>query len=247
MSTLPISCILTTHNRVDRAQEAAESVLRQTWRDLELIAVDDYSQDGTFEALEWKAFGDPRMRVVRSALPHHSEEGGRPEQVNRYAANINQAWRLCRGDLICFLCDDAWYEPECFATIASFAAVHPDGMAFYVPCLVSYEGRAALLLPAESSLENAHGRVDHSSVFMRRELMETLAAEYGDPWDVDPLYWQCGDARFFARFTGRWPLVGIGQGDPLVHDHKGADSMQMLAARGEGPAGGLPAPPDPYR
>ncbi len=241
-----ISCILTTHNRFERAQTAAESVLSQTWRDLELIAVDDYSSDGTWEALRWKAFGDPRMTLVRTCLAHHLADGGHPHQINRYAANINQAWRLCHGDLICFLCDDAWCEPTCFAAVASFVVAHPQDMALYVPCLVSYEDGNTLLLPAEAYLENAHGRVDHSSVFVRRELMETLMAEYGDPWDVDPLYWQCGDARFFARFTGRWPLVGIGKGDPLVHDLKGADSMQILAARGEGPAGGLPAPPDPY-
>ncbi len=241
-----ISCILTTHNRLERARLAAESVLQQTWRDLELIAVDDYSRDGTFEALEWKARADRRMRVVSSSLPHHLEEGGRPEQINRYAANINQAWRICRGDLICFLCDDAWYEPECFATVASFATAHPSDMAFYVPCLQSFAIWADLVLPAEESIQKAHGQVDHSSVFVRRELMETLATEYGDPWDVDPTYWQCGDARFFARFTGRWPLVGIGGDAPLVHDHKGTDSIQILAIDGEGPAGQLPAP-NPYK
>jgi len=43
---------------------AAVSILRQTWRDLALVAVDDGSRDGTREALERLAARDRRLMVV---------------------------------------------------------------------------------------------------------------------------------------------------------------------------------------
>ncbi len=46
---------------------AASTILRQSFRDLTLVAVDDGSTDGTLEGLRRLAERDPRVRIVRGA------------------------------------------------------------------------------------------------------------------------------------------------------------------------------------
>ena len=47
-----VSAIIVTHNRLPLLEKAADSVLKQTWQNLELIVVDDGSTDGTRERME---------------------------------------------------------------------------------------------------------------------------------------------------------------------------------------------------
>jgi len=62
-----VSVVLATHNCDERYLIAAlESILQQTYRDLELILIDDASTDGTWELLEQLARGDHRIRLLRN-------------------------------------------------------------------------------------------------------------------------------------------------------------------------------------
>ena len=63
MSSPSISVVIPTYNRVSTLGRAVQSVLAQTFADLELIVVDDGSTDDT--ALLLAAFDDPRLRVIR--------------------------------------------------------------------------------------------------------------------------------------------------------------------------------------
>jgi glycosyltransferase involved in cell wall biosynthesis len=67
---------------------AIESVLNQTWSNLELIVVDDGSGDHTWEVLQSFAARDPRVLVLR----HEQNRGA-------YAAR-NTALRHATGDLV---------------------------------------------------------------------------------------------------------------------------------------------------
>ncbi len=59
-----VSVIVPCYNREDTAAEAITSVLDQSYRDLEVIAVDDGSTDGTWEVLQ--SLDDPRLRLARN-------------------------------------------------------------------------------------------------------------------------------------------------------------------------------------
>ncbi len=62
-ATRVISVIIPAYNVVDFVREAVDSALAQTFRDIEVIVVDDGSTDGSADAL--RDLDDPRLRVVR--------------------------------------------------------------------------------------------------------------------------------------------------------------------------------------
>ncbi|WP_349829295.1 glycosyltransferase family 2 protein [Brevibacterium litoralis] len=59
-----VSVVIATRNRADLLEESLESVVHQTWGDLEIVVVDDGSTDGTAQLV--RNHPDPRVRYVRS-------------------------------------------------------------------------------------------------------------------------------------------------------------------------------------
>ncbi|MDO5631739.1 MAG: glycosyltransferase family A protein [Paracoccus sp. (in: a-proteobacteria)] len=62
-----VSVIMAAFNAADTITAAARSILNQTWRNLELLIVDDASTDGTTAALRQIAASDDRVRVIRNS------------------------------------------------------------------------------------------------------------------------------------------------------------------------------------
>jgi len=88
-----VSVIIPTYNRADTIERAVNSVLAQTWRQLEVIVVDDGSTDQTVAIL--KKYGD-KIRVIR-------RQNGGP------AVARNTGIKAATGEIISFLdSDDAW-------------------------------------------------------------------------------------------------------------------------------------------
>src|SRR5688572_25469083 len=61
---------MTTFNTSSRVEAAIASVLGQSWRNLELIVVDDASQDDTHKRVQSLAARDARLRFIR--LPRNA-------------------------------------------------------------------------------------------------------------------------------------------------------------------------------
>src|SRR5688572_16958601 len=93
-----VSVIIPTHNRAQSVVTAIASVVRQTFQDLEIIVVDDASNDDTAEVLA--QFRDKRIKVIR----HQTNRGG--------AAARNTGIRHSTFDYIAFLDDDDEWLPE---------------------------------------------------------------------------------------------------------------------------------------
>ena len=90
-----VSVIIPTFNRAHTLCRAVNSVLNQTFRDLEVIIVDDDSKDNTEEIL--RKFNDPRVVYVK----HKSNRGA--------GAARNTGIKNAEGKYIAFLdSDDEW-------------------------------------------------------------------------------------------------------------------------------------------
>ena len=93
-----VSVILPTYSRAALIGRAIESVLSQTYRDFELIIVDDGSDDNTETVV--KDFWDERIHYTR----HHANKGA--------AAARNTGLKLAKGELIAFQDSDDEWLPE---------------------------------------------------------------------------------------------------------------------------------------
>jgi GT2 family glycosyltransferase len=96
-----VTVLLPVHDAERYLPEAVESVLAQSYRDFELLAIDDGSRDGSAAILDAYARRDPRVRVVRR--PH---EG--------LIATLNEGLALARGELIARMDADDVALPERF-------------------------------------------------------------------------------------------------------------------------------------
>src|SRR5919109_970055 len=64
-SSMEVSVIIAAHNVEKFVGRAIDSVIAQTFRDWEIIVVDDASTDGTARTVEDTGREDPRIRLLR--------------------------------------------------------------------------------------------------------------------------------------------------------------------------------------
>jgi glycosyltransferase involved in cell wall biosynthesis len=113
-----VSVIIPTYNRAHLIGRAIQSVLNQTYRDFELIIVDDGSTDNTEEVVG--SFKDSRIKYI-----HHKENKGGTAARN---TGINDA----NGEYIAFLdSDDEWLPEKLEKQINCFAKCSDSVGAVY--------------------------------------------------------------------------------------------------------------------
>lgn len=112
-----VSVVTPTFNRADFLPFAVESVLAQTFRDFELLVIDDGSTDSTRHLME-SYTKDLRVRYFYQ-----------PNQGQSVARN--RGLEEARGEFICFLdSDNAWFPDKLQKSLDAFR-VHPDVDVIY--------------------------------------------------------------------------------------------------------------------
>jgi len=106
------SILLPCHNYGQYVAEAIESVLGQTWPDLELIVIDDASTDDSWSIIE--GFDDPRVTAVRA------------ERNRGLRATLNVALAMSTGDVVGVLNADDRYPPHALQRYHDAFTDHPD-------------------------------------------------------------------------------------------------------------------------
>lgn len=112
MSAPTVTVLMPARNAAAHVEEAARSILAQTFRDFELLVVDDASEDDTVARL--KALGDPRIRII-SAL-----------RRLKLAGALNLGIREARGALIARMDADDIALPRRLEKQTAFLRDHPE-------------------------------------------------------------------------------------------------------------------------
>lgn len=87
MSEVKLSVIVPAYNAVNYIEECMESLVHQTLKDIEIICVDDGSNDGTEDILDLYAERFPNITVVHQPCI---------SQANA----VNRGWRMAKGEYI---------------------------------------------------------------------------------------------------------------------------------------------------
>lgn len=204
-----VSIIVPAYNAASTLLQTLDSLLNQTYRDYEVVLVDDGSTDATRRLAEAYC-ANPRMRVVR--------------QSNRGAAAArNTGIAAARGRYIGFCDADDMWHPQKLATHVEHLDANPDiGVSFSATTLVDEEDRplGQFQRPKLHNISAAHlfkrnpvGTV--STVVARREALEEVSYrpyhENDRDWVFDEQLQAFDDFECWLRMalTTLWKIEGV--------------------------------------
>lgn len=176
-----VSAIITTHNRKDLAEKAINSVLSQIYKNIELIVVDDASEQSISEY--FRSMADQKGFTYIYINPEESLGGNHARNVGIDAS---------KGDLIAFLDDDDEWMPEKTTLQLDFLQTHPDYGVVSCLRIKEYDFKKTVV---ESSKYKIEGDI-HESIFasipyvtstimIRRQILEDIGG-----FDENLRYWQ---------------------------------------------------------
>jgi len=186
-----VSIIIPTYNRRDFLREAIRSVLEQSFRDFELIVVDDGSDDGTREMIQ---------REFPGLLTYLYQEN---QGVSRAR---NRGLELAQGEFVAFLDSDDLWLPRKLERQMAFMQSHPKAQICYTDEI--WIRRGVRVNPKKKHAKYSgwiYPRclplciISPSSALMRRGLLE----EVGGFDEELPV---CEDYDLWLRISARHPI-----------------------------------------
>lgn len=193
-----VSVVMSVYNGERFLEEAVDSILGQTYRDLELIVIDDGSTDRSSAILERRARDDPRLRVFRQA------NVGLTRSLNR---GVERA----TGEFIARMDADDVADPKRIESQVAFMETHPDvgllGTGFH-----EIDGAGRILgvksFPTDDrSLRETLIRYNpffHASVMLRRDVFATVGL-------YDPGWPYVEDYELWLRVARRYRVANLAE------------------------------------
>ena len=201
-----VSVVIPTYNRAGYIGQAVASALGQSFRDLEVIVVDDGSTDATAKVLN--SFSDPRLVCIRQ------------ERAGRSRAR-NVAISAARGEYITFLDSDDYYLPFKVELQVSFLDANPDiGMAYTSAACIGDNGEplnytyralaSGWIYPSVAFF--IPNTITLPTVMVRREILSSIGS-------FDETMERFEDIDLWRRIAKRMPIAGIDDVTCYIRTH----------------------------
>lgn len=160
-----VSIVLPTYNRAQMIGPAIASCLGQTYRNIEVVVVDDGSTDETPAVVREAAQQDSRLRYLR-------------QENAKIPAALNTGFRAAQGEFLTWTSDDNAYEPKAIELMASYLREHPEVGLVYCDCQIVNSKDEVVRLsrrkpPATIGKKNCVG-----ACFMYRRTVAEVVGEY---------------------------------------------------------------------
>lgn len=126
---IKVSAVIITHNRCELLKRAVESVEMQSYKNMELIIVDDASNDGTTE------YGKELIKEGHTYVHIDKEQS----KGGNYARNVGI--EIAKGDFVAFLDDDDYWHYDKIEQQVVYARNHPEAGLIYSGFEVNYGKR----------------------------------------------------------------------------------------------------------
>ncbi|WP_026672389.1 glycosyltransferase [Alkalihalobacterium bogoriense] len=184
-----VSIIIPAYSAEDMIGVTLDSLLNQTWKNIEIIVVDDCSPDNTCEVISSYAAKDNRVKLIRK----EKNEGA-------YSAR-NTALDYITGDYVTVHDSDDWSHPQKIESQIRALLNKPEYVA-----VVSYWARVYddMTFVGPWFPKGTYFERNLSSLLFPREVIEKMGG-----WDVVRV---TGDTEFFWRIE-----TVYGKGSVLVH------------------------------
>lgn len=115
--SVPLTVALLTYNRAHYLRESLPAIINQTYRDFELLVLDNGSTDDTPNVV--LSFRDDRLRYIRNA-----------PGFNAAFNNLSAIW-IARGERLLITHDDDIMEPDMLKRQMEFIGAHPETTAIW--------------------------------------------------------------------------------------------------------------------
>lgn len=192
MSTFPsVSIVIPAYNAARYIEEAVLSVLAQDHPNLELIAVDDGSTDGTADILG--TFGD-RLTL------HRQTNAGQ-------SAALRVGWSMARGELVGYLSADDRLRPEATRRCALALMSRPDRVLVYPDFNLINENSVRMATVRAPDYSRRALYADLYCLPGPGALFRRAAYEAAGPWN--PQFRQIPDLDFFLRMALQGDFVHL--------------------------------------
>ena len=219
-----VSVVLPTYNRAHTLPRAMASVLNQSYRNIELLVVDDGSKDNTAEVMA--GISDPRVRYI--PLPEnggasHARNAGMAEAVGAYIAFQDS--------------DDEWLADKLARQVAAAIASGEAAVTVFHPKIVvgkdehaRYGPHRVCCMPAIPTHDRDFIRLIHESNLISPQALLISREAYARVGDfnedlVNNEDWMFGIELFYAT-----KVVFIEE--PLVINYLQSDSISKLMRPG---------------
>ena len=168
MQAPTVSMFLPTYARMQggHLQRAVHSALAQSYKDFELLVVDDASVDGSEDFLRDVAANDARVRIIRL-----QKNTGLP------AYALAQAYPEARGRLFAWLFDDCELAVDHLETLVATLDADPDAAMAYAKARAQLSQGSAFEIGAPldiDALERGANMIPNVCVVVRREVIESV-------------------------------------------------------------------------
>lgn len=212
-----VSVVMPVYNAERFLKQAVDSVLNQTYRNIELIMVDDCSRDGSLRIMREYERSDPRVRVVAG-------------ERNQGVAHVrNSGIRLAKGDYIALLdSDDVWEKDKLERQIQLSMRENAD-IAYCSLDFIDETGRSIkkpFIVPEETDYKSMLCRCVFtcSTILVRAELLKAHPFR-SDYYHEDFLLW---------TELMKLPVRAVGDKAVLMHNRQvtGSRSNNKIKAAG---------------
>jgi glycosyltransferase involved in cell wall biosynthesis len=152
-----ISVITVTYNSEQYLEETINSVLLQTYPDLEYILIDGGSTDGTLDIIRKHAAADSRIRWIS-------------EQDKGIADAFNKGLARVTGEIVGIINSDDNYAPDALAAVARAFNADPEADVFFGDILRFQEDKPLFLVKPGRVGENTWHEMplNHPATFVTR-------------------------------------------------------------------------------
>ena len=154
---IKVSIITVTYNGVKTIEQTIQSVLRQTYKNIEYILIDGLSTDGT-------------QQIIEQYIDNIDYFVSEKDEGLYYA--MNKGLKRATGDIIGIINCDDWLVEDAVASVVDYFERHDVDLTYGNIVCVTEQGEEKLLIP--DSLDKIWYRmvVPHPSVFIKKEIYE---------------------------------------------------------------------------